>query len=136
MRPATELSRLTYIEDGAATTTAITLQEKLDALTVRSAKCLARVTVSGGVPDLDENVSVNVTSIADDGAGLLTVTWATDFSSAAYIILVASQGVTGATGTRGGANAPTAGSAEFASRDAAGTPTDPEVYYIAAFGDQ
>jgi hypothetical protein len=136
MRPATELSRLTYIEDGAATTTAVTLQEKLDALTVRSAKCLARVTVSGGVPDLDENVSVNVTSIADDGAGLLTVTWATDFSSAAYIILVTAQGVTGATGTRGGANAPTTGAAEFASRDAAGTPTDPEAYYIAAFGDQ
>jgi hypothetical protein len=136
MRPATELSRLTYIEDGAATTTAVTLQEKLDALTVRSAKCLARVVVSGGVPDIDENVSVNVSSFSDDGAGLLTLTWTTPFSSAAYIPIPATQGLTGAAGVRGGANAPVAGSAEFSSRNDAGTPVDPEVWNIVVFGDQ
>jgi hypothetical protein len=136
MRPATELSRLTYIEDGAATTTAITLQEKLDALTVRSPKCLARVTVSGGTPTLDTANSVNVSSITDDGAGLLTITWATDFSTAAYISIPSIQGVAGPSGVRGGANAPVAGAAEFSSRDDAGTPIDPEVWNIIAFGDQ
>ena len=43
-------------------------------------KCWAMVTVSGGTPTLQ--TSFNITSITDTGVGQLTVTIATDFSSA------------------------------------------------------
>jgi hypothetical protein len=79
------------------------------------------------------NVSHNVTSITDTATGRVTVTIATDFSSANYVV-VASRNPTGV------CNVYTpnqlAGSFELRSFDFAGTLTDPDFYFAACFGDQ
>lgn len=49
------------------------------------AQAWAYVTVSGGVPTLVD--SLNVASIADGGAGILTITYETPFASASYSAL-------------------------------------------------
>lgn len=48
-----------------------------------------KASVSAGTPAID--VSYNVTSITDDGAGILTVTIATDFSSEHWCCMVAAE---------------------------------------------
>jgi hypothetical protein len=100
------------------------------------AKCLVRVTVSGGTITHDTTTDLNIDSVTDDGAGLITVAWDVNFATAAYFPFGISQGLTGAVGVRGGVNAPVAGSTKFVSRDAAGTATDPECWFIIAWGAQ
>jgi hypothetical protein len=48
-------------------------------------KCAAKVTVSAGTPTLQSGPSYNITSITDSGEGRLTITIATDFSSAHWV---------------------------------------------------
>jgi hypothetical protein len=83
MRPATELSRLSYIRDGAATSTAITVQEALDTLAVG---CWAFVTVAGAVPTLQ--TGHNIESITDTATGRLLVTLTTGFADTEWAALV------------------------------------------------
>jgi hypothetical protein len=80
------------------------------------------------------SVSYNVTSITDEGPGDVTVTIATDFSSADYVILGSAFHVTNPYIIF--AKAQAAGSFRVASTDAGGTPADPTNYYLVCFGDQ
>lgn len=79
------------------------------------------------------DVSHNITSITDNGAGNLTVTIATDFSSANYVVIV---GTEGGNARSGYAASKTAGTVECYARDVADAPTDPTKWHIAFFGDQ
>lgn len=95
-------------------------------------KCWAFVTVSAGTPTLA--ASHNITSITDDGVGLLTITIATDFSSASW------AAVWGAQLTGGGSNSVYQGaiaagtvSGKFISATVLADPTN---WSMAGFGDQ
>jgi len=99
-----------------------------------AAKCWAYVTVSGGTPTLQS--SYNITSITDTGVGQLTITIATDFSSAAW-----SGGCTtedNSTTIVRGANmtTKTATSILIISVVESGSASDPAGYNFWAFGDQ
>jgi len=82
--------------------------------------------------------SHNVTSITDVGAGKVTVTIATDFSSTNYVIVGTS--VDGADSCNisieGAANLPTAGSFTALNIRPSGALQDPSAYMLACFGDQ
>jgi hypothetical protein len=95
------------------------------------AKFWAYVTVSGGVPTLQ--TSYNVTSITDTSAGQLTVTIATDFSSANWACVPAIYGVT-VLGPRVDAQA--AGSVQIGALTGASSYADPTAWGVAGFGDQ
>ncbi len=86
------------------------------------------------------NASHNVTSITDTNTGRLTVTIATDFSSADYAVVtsIASNGSGAAVLCHVIRNATiAAGSVEIDSYNTGGTNADPvESYYAAGFGDQ
>lgn len=78
--------------------------------------------------------SYNITSITDDGTGQVTVTIATDFSSANYVIcpgafLAASNVLSRVT-------AQAAGSFTLLVVDLGGAGTDPSAHFAACFGDQ
>ena len=99
------------------------------------AKMWAFVTVSGGTPSLD--ASHNVTSITDTSAGNVTITIATDFSSANYAAIA--NGVTAA----GTANAASVRTGQVAGslivrtyNSSTGTDTDNINLAVVAFGDQ
>jgi hypothetical protein len=99
-----------------------------------AAKFWAYVTVSAGAPTLQ--TSYNVTSITDTGLGELTVTIATDFSSANWAALTSVR----ATGTGGfvythRTTAQAAGSITVAAYDNNNDPADPLAYSVAGFGD-
>jgi hypothetical protein len=95
--------------------------------------------VSAGVPTLAQNY--NVTSITDTAAGQLTITIATDFSSANYAIVGTTQ-ANDNTGKWVGVSAttpPTAGAMLINSFSVASTLSDPSsggAWYVVAFGDQ
>lgn len=100
-------------------------------------KCWAVVTVSGGTPTLA--TSYNITSITDTAVGELTVTIATDFSSANWACI---PGVEHLLGDVGGVSAEskTAGSALLRLRLISGstniTNQDPVSWSMAGLGDQ
>jgi hypothetical protein len=79
------------------------------------------------------DVSYNITSITDNGAGDLTVTIATDFSGDNYVAVAVPQGGNARTTS---ISSKAAGSAVFYARDVADTPTDPTKWNIVFFGDQ
>jgi hypothetical protein len=83
-------------------------------------------------------VSHNITSITDDGTGLVTVTIATDFSSAEYAILLTAQAAQGNQRTLQVSNntIPTAGAFTLISFNDGGTLFDATHYFAACFGDQ
>lgn len=78
----------TFIQPGVqadqetATSTTVAVTPGIQQFHPSAAKIWAYITVSGGTPSLD--ASYNVTSITDTSAGNVTVTIATDFSSANY----------------------------------------------------
>jgi hypothetical protein len=79
------------------------------------------------------SVSYNVTSITDDGPGLVTVTLATDFSSADYAIAPTAFGAALSVSIA----AQAAGSFQLRSDvTTSGAASDPTFYYAACFGDQ
>ena len=80
-------------------------------------------------------VSHNITSVTDNGAGDLTVTIATDFSGADYVI-VASVDWTSGVGKFCTVTGPVAGAFTLKSFNAAGGAGDPDAYFAVCFGDQ
>lgn len=121
------------MESASSTTTAVTPGRTQYHPGV--AKMWAYITVSGGTPSLD--ASHNVTSITDTSAGNVTVTIATDFSSANYCAVA--SGVTAA-GTANAASVRTgqaAGSLIVRTYNTStGTDTDNINLAVVAFGDQ
>jgi hypothetical protein len=78
------------------------------------------------------SVSYNVTSITDDGPGLVTVTIASDFSSADYSVVATTSGAA----TSASISAQAAGSFQIRSDiTTSGAASDPALYYAACFGD-
>jgi hypothetical protein len=81
--------------------------------------------------------SHNITSITDGGTGSLTVTLATDFSTANYSIVVSVEAATGQMPFVSGGGLTTAGAFQITNYDgASGTVADPQAYYICCHGDQ
>lgn len=84
----------------------------------------------------------NVSSITDDGIGLWTVNWDTDFSATTYSTVgmamvdgTALRHVFGA--VSGGTHAPAVGSAQFSHRQTdANTSADAQHVFVVAYGDQ
>jgi len=94
-----------------------------------AAKGWVKATNAGGI-----DASYNVSSITDDGQGLLTVTWDVDFSSANYSLV--------ATGLIGGGvrdvtvGSQLAGSCQLRCNNSADSLTDPTNWNVIACGDQ
>ncbi|HDZ73730.1 MAG TPA: hypothetical protein ENH55_13375 [Aurantimonas coralicida] len=81
-------------------------------------------------------VSHNVTSVADTGTGRMTITWATDFSGADYVVVATAEG-TNRYAAVDNANPPAAGTTEITCFNDSGTKADPDTsYHVVAFGDQ
>lgn len=95
-------------------------------------KCWIKVTWTTGTPS--NIVSHNVTSITDAGTGLLTVTIATDFSSANYVA-VAQVFMATNDKERCFVNSVTAGTFQITIRNDSGV-IDPDGLFVACFGDQ
>lgn len=94
-----------------------------------AAKCWIKCGVTGTI-----DASYNITSIADTGTGVVTVTIATDFSSGDYSI---TTGLRNAGALLLSITSQAAGSYVISCFDTSGTPTDPSVgYFSSAFGDQ
>jgi hypothetical protein len=102
------------------------------------AKFWACITVSGGTPTLA--TSYNMTSIADTGTGICTLTIATDFSSANWTCQATGTGAGTAVSTMSLASASSkaAGTVVITVCDASATPVieDPVSYNVVGFGDQ
>lgn len=78
----------------------------------------------------------NVTSVSDDGTGLFTVTWDTDFSSTTYAITAMASHTLGQLRAVQSRATPAAGTAAFCCRDEAGNAADTnQVYFVIACGD-
>jgi hypothetical protein len=108
-----------------------------------AAKCWGYVTVSSGTPTLA--ASNNITSITDAGLGLLTVTIATDHSSANYAIIAGIEYISGSKATSNDrkvaiANASqAAGTFNLECRDAVSVTeadADPAAWHWVTYGDQ
>lgn len=94
-------------------------------------KCWAYVTVSAGTPTL--TASYNITSITDTGTGVLTITIATDFSSADW----ASSGGVAGNPLVWEFSSKAAGSVAMSAYNAATfSAADPTSWNFAGFGDQ
>ncbi len=97
-------------------------------------KCWLVTTVSAGTPTLQ--TSYNITSIADTNVGVLTVTIATDFSSANWCCQVT---VSAAGNQRWGSvdadSAQAAGSIVLESNSTSSTKDDPAAWYMSGYGD-
>jgi len=97
------------------------------------AKCWL-VTAGGGSPSI--TASRNITSITDDGVGLLTVTIATDFSSDQIAAVATARVGSGSTPYFVTYNSASGGSGQLKAYDAAGAAFDVDGYAFVAFGDQ
>ena len=97
------------------------------------AKCWL-VTAGAGTPSI--TASRNITSITDDGVGLLTVTIATDFSSDQIAAVATARVGAGSTPYFVVYNSASGGSGQLKAYDAAGAAFDVDGYAFAAFGDQ
>lgn len=97
-----------------------------------AAKCWASIS-GGGTPVLD--ASYNIASITDNGVGDLTITIATDFSSANWAGVATSK--TGGTAAILRINPQAAGSVEIQCLNSSFALADPSVgYNFVGFGDQ
>jgi microcompartment protein CcmK/EutM len=97
------------------------------------AKCWL-VTAGAGSPSI--TASRNITSITDDGVGLLTVTIATDFSSDQIAAVATARVGAGTTPYFITYNSASGGSGQLKAYDAAGAAFDVDGYAFVAFGDQ
>jgi hypothetical protein len=119
-------------ETGTSTTTNVT--PGVQHFHPSAAKCWGYVT-GGGTPSL--TVNYNVTSIADTDPGKLTVTIATDFSTANYCVVAHPlQTAAGGGNTYELSTARAAGSFEIHNTNEATTATDPVAWCFVAYGDQ
>jgi hypothetical protein len=137
------LNVATQAEMETGTSTSVLVTPGRQAFHPGHPKCWAMVTVAAGAPTLQ--TSFNITSIADSGQGRLTVTIATDFSTANWccLALVQRASTTAAVGNARDADIRTgtlaAGSVELNCWDKATTNNDledPESWHMAGFGDQ
>ena len=97
-------------------------------------KAWASITVSGGTPTLAD--SYNVTSISDDGAGLVTITWATDFAGTNYCPVVTCLETTVGNILIVKVLTIAAGTTSFKVVNGGGFDVDPVAWYCIAIGDQ
>jgi hypothetical protein len=101
-----------------------------------AAKCWGKITYSAGAPVL--SASYNITSITDTSSGVVTVTIATDFSSANYAILTTS--LTASNQDLWDVTSQAAGSFVLARYDTGGTggadPSNGDGLYFVCYGDQ
>lgn len=95
-----------------------------------ASKCWGDISLSGGTPTLD--ASYNVTSITDDSVGNVTVTIATDFSSANYAVVASIV----TSGNMANITTKAAGSFSIASVTHTGAASDAGGYLFICFGDQ
>ncbi len=100
-----------------------------------AAKCWAYVTVSTGTPTLTS--SYNITSITDTGVGDLTITIATDFSSANWCGICTNEwNAVAAVTQHMMIVARAAGSVELINVNATPALADPVAWNFIGFGDQ
>jgi hypothetical protein len=120
-------------ETGTSTTKAVTPGRQH--FHPSASKAWAYVTVPGGVPQLDANY--NITSVADTAVGRMTITIATDFSSALWSPSCTVEQA--AAGTELIPNVRTstiaAGTIELTASTVGGADTDPGSYGFQGFGD-
>ena len=129
IQPATQ----TEMEAGSSTTTAVSPGTTHYHPGV--AKMWAYITVSGGTPSLD--ASYNVTSITDTSAGNVTVTIATDFSSANYCAVASAMSAGGVAHAASVKTGQASGSLVVRTYNTnTGTDTDNINISVVAFGDQ
>lgn len=131
----TFLQAATQAEMETATSTTVAVTPGRTQYHPGVAKVWAYITVSGGTPSLD--ASHNVTSITDTSAGNVTVTIATDFSSANYCAVASGVTASGAAHTATVRTGQAAGS--FIVRTlltSSGADTDNINLAVVAFGDQ
>ncbi len=97
-------------------------------------KAWASISYSGGVPTLDD--SYNVSGIVDDGVGLITVNWDTDFGSVNYAVVSTAEDVgSNALITGIVQSSKAVGSVQILIDDVSGTNTDPASISVIAIGD-
>jgi len=121
------------METATSTTTAVTPSKVQNHPGV--CKMWAYVTVSGGTPSLD--ASYNVTSITDTSAGNVTITIATDFSSANYAAVANAVTAGGVAHVASVKTGQAAGSLVVRTYSGStGTDTDNINLAVVAFGDQ
>ncbi len=129
VQPATQAE----METGSSTTTAVSPGRTQFHPGV--AKMWAYISVSGGTPSLD--ASYNVTSITDTSAGNVTVTIATDFSSANYCAVAQAVTAGGAAHMASVKTGQAAGSLVVRTAlSSTGADTDNINLAVVAFGDQ
>lgn len=123
----------TQAQQEAGTNTAAIVTPAVQQYHASAAKFWAYVTTGTATPTL--SASYNVTSITDDGTGLLTVTIGTDFSSVTWTPFGSCRDAAGE-GASVGWGPPAAGSIQFRATDNASTLADPEAWGVGGFGDQ
>lgn len=126
----------TQADQETATSTAVFSSPGRQQYHPSAAKFWAFVTVSAGTPTLQ--TSYNVTSITDTATGRLTVTIATDFSSAnwGYFVTTESEQAGAARINCVYTGGVAAGSVQGYCEDLAGAASDPASWSIGGFGDQ
>lgn len=126
----------TQAEQETGTSTTVGVTPGRQQFHASAAKFWGYATVSGGTPTL-QSPSHNITSITDTATGRLTVTIATDFSTANW---AASADISFNTGTTGRLQpnyaSKAAGSFILESYDTADALTDPLAYDFIGYGDQ
>lgn len=130
-----KVSTQALMETGTATDTAVLIGHQH--YHPAHPKAMAHVSVSGGTPTLQ--TSHNITSITDDGVGVLTITIATDFSNATWAPLALTASVGGAVriaAVQDDASRITAGTLILVSYNDAGAAGDPAFWSFAGLGDQ
>ncbi len=129
VQPATQAE----METGTSTTTAVSPGRTQYHAGV--CKMWATISVSGGTPSLDGNY--NVTSITDTSPGNITVTIATDFSSAVYCAIAQAVTAAGVAHMASVKTGQAAGSLVVRTAlSSTGADTDNINLVVAAFGDQ
>lgn len=99
------------------------------------AKAWASITWSAGTPTLDANY--NVSGIVDDGVGVITVTWDTDFANTDYAVIATAESAGQVTTTFIGQSSKAVGSVGVQiNRTDTGAAIDPTSLSVVAFGTQ
>ena len=143
---ATELIGVATIADTSVTKTTaapaadaqISNKKYVDEATLNPGTAKGWVIFDGSDADPDSTKTHhNVTSITDNGTGDYTITWDTNFSSAAYCVIAtcrtAAAGNTSIASIKSGI---AAGSVGIKCENDAGTAVDPAVVCVVAFGSQ
>ena len=126
----------TQAQQETGTSTTIPVVPGVQQYHASAAKAWLYSAVSAGVPATPPTAHYNITSMADTGTGVTTVTIATDFSSADWCAINTNQS-TGATGGHAANSGKAAGTIvlrNYSGNDPA--VVDPDAYNFAGFGDQ